>query len=287
VYSRRFDYVRAESLNDACDALRLHGEGAKVLAGGQSLLPLVNVGLVVPSVVVDISRLQEAREVTQDEGYLSIGGLTTHHRLATNEAILAAQPLLSAAASHIGNQRVRNRGTLGGSVAHSDPAGEIPLALTALSAIYELSDGRATREVRAEDFALGFLSTQLEPDEIVTAVRVPTLGPGWGWSFCEMSRRRGDFAVVAAAALVRIAGGVVVEARLALGGVSDHAIRFGAVESAMTGATYDEISERIGTIEGIRPISDTNASSDYRRRLAPVLAGRALAEAYRRSEEAQ
>jgi CO/xanthine dehydrogenase FAD-binding subunit len=159
--------------------------------------------------------------------------------------------------------------------------------MTALSATYELSNGLTTREVRAEEFALGFLTTQLEPDEIVAAIRVPTLGPGWGWSFCEMSRRRGDFAVVAVAALVRSAGGAVVEARLALGGVADHPKRFGAIESELAGASYDEIPQRVGTIEGIRPLSDTNASSDYRRHLANVLAIRALEQAYRRSEEAQ
>jgi carbon-monoxide dehydrogenase medium subunit len=256
LYSRRFDYVRAESLSDACEILRRHGESAKIIAGGQSLLPMVNVGLVIPGVVVDISRVREARGVAQDDGFLVIGALNTHSDLLTSELMRAAQPLLPAAASHIGNDRVRNRGTLGGSLAHSDPAGELPLVMTAISAMYELTDGHSTREVRAEEFATSFLTTQLEPDEVVVAARVPVLGPGWGWSFREMSRRKGDFAVVAAAALVRSAGGALVEARLALGGVADHPVRLGAVEAVLAGATYDEIRQRVGAIEGIRPVSE-------------------------------
>lgn len=287
MYSRRFQYVRAQSLGDACDMLRRHGDGAKVIAGGQSLLPMVNVGLVTPEVVVDISRVPEARGLARDDGFVVIGALNTHRELMTSELLQADQPLIPAAASHIGNDRVRNRGTLGGSLAHSDPAGELPLVMTAISAMYEVTDGSSTREVKAEEFATSFLTTQLEPDEVVVAARVPVLGPGWGWSFCEMSRRKGDFAVVAAAALVRSAGGALVEARLALGGVADHPVRLGAVEAALAGATYDEIGPRVGAIEGIRPLSDTNASGEYRRHLSRVLAVRALEEAYRRSEEVE
>jgi aerobic carbon-monoxide dehydrogenase medium subunit len=284
LYCRRFDYVRAESFADACESLRRHGDGAKLLAGGQSLLPMVNAGLVAPEVLVDISRIPEARGVALDGGFLMIGALNTHHNLATNELMWSTQPLLAAAAGFIGSGRIRNRGTLGGSLAHSDPAAELPLVMTALNATYEVTNGQATRRVKAEEFATSFMTTQLEPDEIVTSVRVPILGPEWGWSFTEVSRRRGDFAIVAAAALVRSAGGVVVEARLALGHVADHPRRFVGVEAELSGARHDEIAARVGTIEGIRPVSDTNASGDYRRRLASVLATRALEEAFRRSE---
>jgi carbon-monoxide dehydrogenase medium subunit len=284
LYSRSFDYVRAESFAEACELVRRYGDGAKILAGGQSLLPMVNAGLVAPEVVVDISRIPEARGVELDGGFLVIGALNTHHNLATNELMWSTQPLVPAAAGHIGSGRIRNRGTLGGSLAHSDPAAELPLVMTALNATYEVTNGQATREVKAEEFATSFMTTQLEPDEIVTSVRVPILGPGWGWSFSEVSRRRGDFAIVAAAALVRSAGGVVVEARLALGHVADHPRRFVGVEAELSGATHDEIAARVGTIEGIRPVSDTNASGDHRRRLASVLSIRSLEEAFRRSE---
>lgn len=289
MYTRAFRYERADDLPAACAALRRHGEGAKVLAGGQSLLPMINVGLAAPEVLVDISRVAEARAVTASDGYLSVGALVTHRELIASGVARAAQPLLGAAAAHIGSARIRNRGTLGGSLAHSDPAAELPVVMTALGASYELTDGRAEREVRAEEFSITVFTTELEPDELLVAARVPVLGPGWGWSFREVSRRRGDFALVSAAALVRSApgggaGGTVVEARLALGGVADRPVRLAAVEAALTGATRDEIAARIGPIEGISPITDTGASAEYRRHLARLLSVQALEEACARSE---
>lgn len=285
MYTRAFRYQRADDLRAACAALRGHGEGAQVIAGGQSLLPMINVGLAAPEVLVDISRVTEAREITASDGYLSVGALVTHRELIASAVARASQPLLGAAATHIGSSRIRNRGTLGGSLAHGDPAAELPAAMTALGASYDLTDGRATREVRAEEFAVTRFTTVLEPDELVAAARVPVLGPGWGWSFREVSRRRGDFAVVSAAALVRSAGGAVVEARLALGGVADRPVRLAAVEAALSGATRDEIGSRVGPITGISPITDTSASAEYRTHLARVLSVMAVKEAHRRSEE--
>jgi aerobic carbon-monoxide dehydrogenase medium subunit len=291
VYTRAFRYERAGDLASACAALRRHGEGAKVIAGGQSLLPMINVGLAAPEVLVDISRVAQAREVTASDGYLTIGALVTHAALIASEVARESQPLLGAAAAHIGSSRIRNRGTLGGSLAHSDPAAELPVVMTALGASYEITDGRADREVRAEEFPVTVFTTELEPDELLVAARVPVLGPGWGWSFREVSRRRGDFAVVSAAALVRSApggaGGTVVEARLALGGVADRPVRLAAVEAALAGATGDEIASRVGPIEGISPFTDTSATAEYRAHLARVLSVQALEEACRRSEEAQ
>jgi aerobic carbon-monoxide dehydrogenase medium subunit len=294
LYTRAFRYERADDLPAACAALRRHGEGAKVLAGGQSLLPMINVGLAAPEVLVDISRVAEAREVTVSDGYLRVGALVSHRELIASEVARAAQPLLGAAAAHIGSARIRNRGTLGGSLAHSDPAAELPVVMTALGASYELTDGRAEREVRAEEFPVTVFTTELEPDELLVAARVPVLGPGWGWSFREVSRRRGDFALVSAAALVRSApgggapgggaGATVVEARLALGGVADRPVRLAAVEAALAGATRDEIAARVGPIEGISPVTDTGASAGYRRHLARVLSVQALVEACARSE---
>ena len=285
VYTRAIRYEPAESLQDACDALRRNGEGAKVIAGGQSLLPLINVGLAAPEVVVDISRAPQARDIVLDDGYLSIGALVTHRELAASQTVRGAQPLLSAAAGHIGNGRVRNRGTLGGSLAHGDPAAELPVVMAALGASYELTDGRGTRQLQAEDFAVTVFTTALEADELLVTARVPTLGPGWGWSFLEVSRRQGDFAIVSAAALVRSAAGTLVESRLALGGVADRPVRLSAVEASMSGAACQDIGDRVGQIEGIRTFGDTSASADYRIHLARVLAVRALQQAYRRSEE--
>jgi CO/xanthine dehydrogenase FAD-binding subunit len=249
-------------------------------------MPLVNLGLVQPEVVIDISRAATGRHVSLADGFLTVGALITHAHLAADSLGAQAQPLLGAAARKIGNVRVRGRGTLGGSLAHSDPAAELPLVMVALGATYEITDGRGSREVKAEDFHLGFLTTALAPDELVAAARVPRLGPGWGWSFLEVSRRDGDFALAAAAVLVRIAGGVIVESRVAVGGVSDRPVRLADVEISLTGATAGQIGDRFGPIQGIRPVSDTSASAGYRARLCRVLVARALAEAAGRSEEA-
>jgi aerobic carbon-monoxide dehydrogenase medium subunit len=286
MFTRPFRFERAGQLAEACEQLRRHGEGAKVIAGGQSLMPLVNLGLVQPEVVIDVSRAASGRHVSLADGFLTVGALITHAHLAADPLAAGAQPLLGAAARKIGNARVRGRGTLGGSLAHSDPAAELPLVMVALGAAYEITDGHQSREVKAEEFHLGFLTTALAPDELVVAARVPRLGPGWGWSFQEVSRRDGDFALAAAAVLVRTAGGVIVESRVAVGGVSDRPVRLADVEIALTGATVGQVGDRLGPIQGIRPISDTSASAGYRAQLCRVLVARALAEASSRSEEA-
>ncbi len=287
MFTRAFRYERAAGYADACDLLREHGEEAKVIAGGQSLLPMINLGLVQPAAVVDISRLPEGREMTvTGDGYLVLGALVTHARLAADPGARAAQPLLPAAAGLIGSQRVRNRGTLGGSLAHADPAAELPLVMVALGAEYEVSSGHAARTVRAEDFHLGFFTTALADDELVVSVRVPVLGPGWGWSFQEVSRRDGDFAMAAVAALVRCADGLIVEARVAAGGVSDRPVRLAEVEAALTGCRAAELAGRVGPLRGISPVGDTGATAGYKARLTRVLVVRALAEAAARAEEA-
>lgn len=286
MFTRPFRFERAGHWAEACDLLRQHGEGAKVIAGGQSLMPLVNLGLVQPEVVIDISRAAAGRHVSLADGFVTVGALVTHANLAADPLAADTQPLLGAAAGKIGNARVRGRGTLGGSLAHSDPAAELPLVMVALGAAYEITDGHGSREVKAEEFHLGFLTTALAPDELVVAARVPRLGPGWGWSFQEVSRRDGDFALAAAAVLVRIAGGVIVESRVAVGGVSDRPVRLADVEIALTGAAVSQIGDRLGPIQGIRPVSDTSATAGYRAHLCRVLVARALAEASSRSEEA-
>jgi aerobic carbon-monoxide dehydrogenase medium subunit len=285
MFVKPFRYERAASLAEAAEALRSHGDGAKVVAGGQSLLPMMNLGLLELEAMVDVSSVSQARSVTLEDGYLRIGALTRHRDIERDELVARHQPLLSAAASNVGSPRVRIRGTLGGSLAHADPAAELPLAMIALDAEIELVDGRGTRRLPANEFLLSYFTTALADDELIASVRVPALGPGWGWGFAEVSRRPGDFAVVAAAALVRIADGAVVESRLALGGASERPLRLGAVESQVAGAGPDELEGRVGRIEGLEPVSDTSATADHRRHLARVLAIRALAEACRRAVE--
>jgi carbon-monoxide dehydrogenase medium subunit len=286
MFVKPFRYQRAESLADAAAALREAGGTAKVIAGGQSLLPMMNLGLLDLEAMVDVSHVSEARGVTEDDGYLQIGALTRHRELETEPLVSVHQPLLAAAAAHVGSRRIRSRGTLGGSLAHSDPAAELPLAMTALGADYELTDGAATRTVPAGEFHLSYYTTALGEDELIASVRVPKLGPGWGWGFQEVSRRPGDFAIVVAAVLVRTAGGQIVESRVALGGVSERPLRLGAVESSLPGAAVGELESRVGPIDGLDPVTDTSASASHRGHLARVLTLRALADAYRRAEEA-
>ena len=289
MFTRPFGFERAERLADASDLLRRHGDDAKVIAGGQSLMPLINLGLAAPQVVIDISGAEQGRGprvISAADGYLTIGALVTHARLAVDRVAAGQQPLLCAAAARIGNSRVRNLGTLGGSLAHSDPAAELPLVMVALGAEYEVSNGERTRPVRAEEFHLGFLTTALEADELVISARVPSLGPGWGWAFQEFSRRDGDFALAAAAALIRSSGNAIIESRVAVGGVSDRPVRLADIEAALSGATTQEASGRIGAIRGISPVSDAGASAAYREHLAQVLVQRAVVEACQRSEAA-
>jgi carbon-monoxide dehydrogenase medium subunit len=248
---------------------------------------MINLGLVQPGLVVDISRLAEGRELTvTGDGYLVLGALVTHARLAADPGAREAQPLLPAAAGQIGNNRVRNRGTLGGSLAHADPAAELPLVMVALGATYEVTTGHSSREIRAEDFHLGFFTTGLDDDELIASVRAPVLGPGWGWSFQEVARRDGDFAMASVAALIRSADGLIIESRVAVGGVSDRPLRLADVETALTGCAITDLAGRVGPIQGISPVDDTSASAQYRARLTRVLVIRALAEAAGRAGEA-
>ncbi len=287
MFVKPFRYERAESLAHACDLLRSADGYAKAIAGGQSLLPLMNLGLLEVDEVVDLSAIAEARGVTMgDDGFAAIGALTRHRELERDEALAAAQPLITAAVAWIGSSRIRNRGTLGGSLAHSDPSAELPLVMTALGAEYTLTNGTDERTVRADEFHVSYFTSALEEDELVASVRVPVLGPGWGWGFAEVARRKGDFMLAAAAVIARVADGRVVEARLALGGVHERPMRFGAVESAVAGATSDELDGRIGPIEGSAPVSDTSASAEHRAHLARVLAVRALTDAMTRGEAA-
>lgn len=287
MFTRPFRVERAECLADASHLLRRYGEDARVISGGQSLMPLINLGLALPQVVIDISPASghdgKLRSVVAADGYLTIGALVTHAQLASDPVAALEQPLLGAAAALIGNTQVRNRGTLGGSLAHSDPAAELPLVMVALGADYEVSNGAATRSVRADEFHLGFLTTLLDPDELIVSARVPTLGPGWGWSFQEFSRRDGDFALAAAAVLVRTAVGVIVESRVAVGGVSDRPLRLADIETELSGATLGEAAGRIGVSRSLEPVDGGGTNAGYRAHLARVLVTRAIEEAYQRS----
>lgn len=287
MFVKPFRYERVASFAEASDILRSTDGSAKVIAGGQSLLPMMNLGVLDLDAVIDIGHVDGGSGVSATpDGYLLIGALTRHADLERSELVRSRQPMLVSAVRWIGSPRIRARGTLGGSLAHSDPVAELPLVMTVLGADYEVSGGASTRTVKATEFHLSYFTAALADDELVTAVRVPILGPGWGWGFAEVARRLGDFGLVSAAALARVADGRVIEARVGLAGVGERPIRLGAVEIAVEGAAADEIDGRVGSIEGLEPVSDTNASADHRRHLARVLTVRALTDAVRRGEAA-
>ncbi len=285
MFVKPFAYERATTVGEACEILRAHGGMARVIAGGQSLLPMMNLGLLDLDAVVDVSHVEGARWIRADDGYLVLGALTRHADVERDAVVRERQPLLAEAVRWIGSPRVRTVGTVGGSLAHSDPAAELPLVMTVLGAEYRVTDGSRSHDVPASEFHVSYFATALEDAELIDSVRVPALGPGWGSAFVEVSRRLGDFAIVAAAALARVADGRVVEARVALSGVADRPIRLGAVEATVSGATLAELDARVGPIDEIDPVSDTSASADYRRHLSRVLTVRALTQAFGRAEE--
>ena len=279
-----FAYVRARSVEEAASAVRELGPEAKLLAGGQSLLPLVNLGLARPAALVDIGGAEGLGEVERGNGTLRIGALVRHRILETSPVVADAQPLLTAAVGHVGSPRVRNRGTLGGSLCHADPSAELPLAMSVLEAEYEVTDGGGSRSIAAAAFAVSFFTTALSEGEILTHVRVPPAAPGTGWGFREMTRRAGDFAVVAAAAVATCREGTVESMRLGLAGVADRPTRCRAFEAEAPGTPVERLAD-LGdaVVADVDPPTDTAASGAYRTRLAHVLGVRAAADACARA----
>lgn len=264
-----FDYVRADDTQAAVALLAEHGDEAKLLAGGQSLLPLMKLRLAFPAVLVDVSRITAASYVRDEGAELAIGALARHCDVAAHELVRSSVPLLAHVAGHVGDPQVRHRGTIGGSVAHADPSADLPTALVALGASYRVAGPDGERSVPAESFATGFLETVLAPDEMVTEIRVPK--PAAGWAYEKFTRRAIDWATVAVAAVRRADGTVAV----ALGNMGPTVLRAGAVEAALAaGASTSAAAEQAA--EGAEPSSDVTASADYRRHLARVLTARAL-----------
>jgi len=263
-----FDYVRADSADAALSALAEHGDEAKLLAGGQSLLPLMKLRLAVPAVVVDVSRASDLSYIRADGDAVAIGALARHHDVATSDVVRSSAPVLAHAASLVGDPQIRHRGTIGGSVAHADPSADVPTALLALGASYVVTGPGGTRTVAAADFATGFLETTLEPDELLTEIRVPKATSGWGYE--KFTRRAIDWATVAVAA-VRTNGTVSV----ALANMGPTVLRATGVEQAL--ASGAGTSDAAGlAAEGTEPSSDVTASAEYRRHLVRVLTTRAL-----------
>jgi aerobic carbon-monoxide dehydrogenase medium subunit len=278
-----FAYHTPATLTEALEVLHTHAGDARPLAGGQSLVPMLTLRLVRPAVVVDLHPLTELRTVRRDNGVLEIGALVRHRALERGEGLLGACPLLQEAASLIGNVRVRTLGTIGGSLAHADPAAELPAVVRALDGTLVLRGREGERTIPAQDFFVDMLTTALRPGELLVAVRLPVLGPRAGFAVEEFSRRPGDFAIVAAVAVVELdPAGRVARARVALAGVGPTPRRLAGVEDALAGVqpsgeTFRKVLE--GRPLEIEPDSDVHASAAYRRHLARVLTARALERA--------
>ncbi len=266
-----FEYKRAATLTEAVDLLAANGEDAKLLAGGHSLLPLMKLRLATPALLVDIGRVRELSYVREEGDHVAVGALTRHRDLETSEVLRTHLPLLAHVAGQVGDPQVRHRGTIGGSVAHGDPASDLPAACLALGATFEAVGPNGARSVAAGELFKGFLETALGPDEVLTEIRVPK-ATGVGWSFQKFNRRAQDWAIVGVAALAGPHPGV---AMINMGPVP---LRATAVEEALAGgASAAEAADR--SAEGLDPPGDLNASPEYRRHLAQVLVRRALQEA--------
>jgi carbon-monoxide dehydrogenase medium subunit len=280
----RFEYFAPESVDEALGLLRQHGYDAKVLAGGQSLMPLLNMRLARPAVIVDINRIQNLDNVDiSSDGGLTLGGMVRHRVLEESAAVALAAPVLAHAAAHIGHSQIRNRGTVGGSLVHADPAAELPAVAVALEAKFVLRSATGQRTVEAGDFFIAYLTTATEPDELLTEVQIPGLDGDWGWGFHEVCRRDGDFALAGAVALVRTTdSGVCDEARLAFFGVGGTPMRVPAAEEALLGTSLDDRAlEAVARLvqESLDPDSDIHASKEYRKEVGAVVARRSLEDA--------
>jgi aerobic carbon-monoxide dehydrogenase medium subunit len=272
-----FDYVAPDSLEDVIRALSQGGEDAKLLAGGHSLLPLMKLRLAAPSLLVDLRKVPGLRGIERSDGSWRIGALTPHAELEHTPKL----GLVSVAAGTIADPQVRNRGTIGGSLAHGDPASDLPAVMLVTEASVTLRGSGGERSVPAAELFRNYLETAVEPDEVLTEVHIPALD-GWGFGYQKFNRRSEDWAMVGVSAVIRANNGQIEEARVGLTNMGPVPLRALAVEEALRGTAVNEVS--VGTAaelaaEGTEPPADLNASADYKRHLARVLTRRALEQA--------
>ncbi|HEX3938707.1 MAG TPA: xanthine dehydrogenase family protein subunit M [Xanthobacteraceae bacterium] len=280
-----FDYHAPRQLKEAAELLASL-PNAKILAGGQSLVPMMNFRYLITDHLVDLGHVEDLRGIAVIDGHLRMGAMMRQRDLELSPEVARHCPLLAEALRHVGHRQTRNRGTIGGSLAHADPAAESPAVCAAYDAVLHLASIRGLRAVPFRDFAVGYMATALEPDEMIAAVELPIWRLGHGHGFHEFARRHGDFALAGAAALLDIgAGGMVRRAALSLFGVAERPVRVDAAEAALLGKVIDAgaIKSAAAAAWLVEPISDIHASGDYRRHLAQVLSARALVDAARRA----
>lgn len=282
-----FNYTVADSIESAVAALGAAAGDGKIIAGGQSLVPMLNFRLLRPSVLVDINRIPNMNLIEDCGDFVRVGATTRHVSLEKSEVISRHFPVLQEAMSYVAHLAIRNRGTIGGSLSHADPAAELPMLTLLLNARFGIASGKGRRTVSPADFLVGALTTDLGEDELLTDIEFPKLPPNTGWGFEEVARRSGDFALASVAATITAGNGVVSEVRIGMMGVGETAMRATEAETVLTGQKWatqilDEAVESIRS--AVEPNTDLHASADYRRHLVGVLARRALVSAWDRAD---
>jgi carbon-monoxide dehydrogenase medium subunit len=284
-----FEYLAADSVDAAVQALADSGGDGKIIAGGQSLLPMLNFRLLRPSVLVDINRIPDLAYVRDDGDRIRIGPLTRHHALEISNIVATELPVLHEAMGYVAHLAIRNRGTIGGSLSHADPAAELPMMSLLLDARLEVQSPAGRRTIEAQDFFLGALTTALEDGEMLVEVNLPKLRKGTGWAFEEVARRSGDFALACVAVTLNHDDGKISDVRIGMMGVGEMPMRATEAERLLAGQRYSD-AVVAAAVEAIRvavePNTDLHASSAYRRHLVGILAQRAIAKAWDRAMEA-
>ncbi len=278
-----FDYVRAGSIDEVVDTLKEHGDEAKLLAGGHSLLPLMKLRFAAPEVLIDLGRVEQLRGVRDlGDGRLAIGAMTRHIDVMDDPLVREHCAVLADVTAKVGDPQVRHRGTIGGALAHGDAASDLPAALAALDGTLVAQGPNGSREIAASDFFVDYLTTALEDDELVTEVRVPKIVGPWGWRYEKFTRVAQAWAIVGVLAMVKRSNGSIEEARVGLTNMATVPVRASGVEQALSGRTPDAIADAAANAaDGTKPSSDLSASAEYREHLARVLTRRALEAAAR------
>jgi CO/xanthine dehydrogenase FAD-binding subunit len=283
-------YHRAKTISEALSLLSDNAESAKLIAGGQSLIPMMNMRLATPEVLIDLGGIEGLNYIEERGAYLEIGALATHETVRSSPLVQRCCPLLSEAAGHIAHRQVRNRGTIGGSVAHADPAGEFPTVVTTLEAEIKIQSAEDERWARPEEFFLGYMMTTLDPAEIVTAIRFPILPAGSGVSVKEVARKENYFAIAGAVCSIQHSKGSVADLQLGIMGCTPAPLKVVAVEEMIRGRELTEalLEEASSLVSGlVEPEPDLHGSEEYRRELAGVVTKRALKEAFENSSQGE
>ena len=282
----KFDYYAPNSLQEAMELVSTHQESGKIIAGGHSLIPLLKLRLTEPETLIDLRRIDGLDRISESNGAIEIGSLVTHSEVVYSELISSRLPLLAAAASVIGDPQVRNVGTVGGNLAHADPASDLPAAMISLNATIELQSVRGRRSVAIDDFFVDLLTTSMEPDEILTSITIPVPNAKTGWSYAKLPNPASHYAIVGVAALISVDGGKCASASVGVTGLGSTPGRAAEVESALVGRDLSEdvIAAASQTAPaGFDVLEDIHASTEYREHVVKVHARRAVVEAWSRA----